>query len=119
MIRPNSLVPDSVNHRLPSELSATMPKGRWPQHEPSEYSVITPAVVIRPILPEPSSVNHRLPSGPAVIPQGNADAVGTVNSVIEPPVVIRAIRSPDDSVTQRLPSEPVVMLTGRLPALKE
>ena len=76
-----------------------------------------PDVVIRPILPEPSSVNHKLPSGPAVIPQGNADAVGTANSVIEPPGVIRAIRSPDDSVTQRLPSEPVVMLTGRLPAL--
>ncbi len=80
--------------------------------------MITPLVVIRPILPEPFSVNQRLPSGPAVIPQGRADAVGTANSVIDPPGVIRAILSVPASVTQRLPSEPVVIRVGRLPALK-
>ena len=62
----------------------------------SENSVITPLVVIRPILLEPFSVNQRLPSGPGAMPQGMADLVGTANSVIEPPVVIRAIRLPTD-----------------------
>ena len=35
------------------------------------YSVIAPAVEMRPILPEPDSVNRRAPSGPVVIPSGN------------------------------------------------
>ena len=38
------------------------PSGSLPAD--SAYSVITPAVVIFPILTVPSSVNHRLPSGP-------------------------------------------------------
>ena len=87
-------VPDSVNHRLSSEGSGDDVEGPLAAAvASSEYSVITPLVVIRPILPEPFSVNQRLPSGPAVIPQGKADAVGTANSVIDPPGVTRAIRS--------------------------
>ena len=51
--------------------------------------MITPLVVIRPILDAPFSVNQMLPSGPAAMPHGIADFVGTANSVITPPVVIR------------------------------
>ncbi len=36
------------------------------------YSLIAPAVVIRPILLEPFSVNQSAPSGPAVMPAGPA-----------------------------------------------
>src|SRR5439155_12495369 len=46
------------------------------------YSVMTPPVVIRPILLAASSVNHRLPSGPEVMPCGMLATVGTGYSVI-------------------------------------
>jgi len=39
------------------------------------YSVITPAVVMRPILFPAYSVNHSAPSGPAVIPPGLLDVL--------------------------------------------
>src|SRR5438093_3102000 len=44
-------------------------------------SVTDPAVVIRPIWLAPSSVNHRLPSGPAAMPTGELNGVGTGNSL--------------------------------------
>ncbi len=78
--------------------------------------MITPLVVIRPIFAAPSSVNQMFPSGPAAIPQGMADFVGTENSVIWQLVVTFAIRLPTASVTHRLLSDPVVIPTGRLPA---
>lgn len=56
----------SVNHTVPSG-PAQMPTG-WLSWAGRENSVITPAVVIRPILSLYSSVNHRFPSEPAVIP---------------------------------------------------
>src|ERR1700730_16242554 len=46
------------------------------------YSVIVPAVVMRPILLPVPSVNHRLPSGPAVMSRAPPPAVGTGNSVM-------------------------------------
>jgi hypothetical protein len=55
------------------------------------YSVITPAVVMRPILLPPYSVNQSAPSGPAVIDCGSLLAVGTGYSVIAPAVVMRPI----------------------------
>ena len=73
---------------------------------------MTPAVVIRPTLFPFSSVNQSAPSGPAVIPDGWLDGVGTVNSVIVPPVVMRPILLPSNSVNQTLPSGPFVMLLG-------
>ena len=57
-------------------------------------SVMTPAVVIRPILLPLLSVNQRLPSGPAVMPRGTASGVGIGNSVTTPAVVIRPILLP-------------------------
>src|ERR1700758_4942394 len=72
-------------------------------------SVITPAVVIRPILLPAFSTNHRLPSGPAVIPSGDALAVGIGYSVIVPDVVMRPILFADRSVNQRAPSGPAAI----------
>ena len=46
------------------------------------YSVNAPEVVTRPIWPVTYSVNQSAPSGPVVISQGPALAVGTVYSVI-------------------------------------
>ena len=54
--------------------------------------MITPLVVIFPMLWPVNSVNQRLPSGPAVIPYG-LPGVGTENSVITPLVVIFPILS--------------------------
>ncbi len=56
-------VPQSVNHRLPSD-PAAIPSGLLP--EGREYSVIEPDVVVFPILLLRLSVNHTLPSGPVV-----------------------------------------------------
>src|SRR5512143_1309164 len=78
-------------------------------------SVMTPAVVIRPILLPAASVNQRAPSGPAVIP-GICPGVGTANSVSTPAVVIRPIRGLKYalSVNHRAPSGPAVMAAGEL-----
>src|SRR5437762_2990517 len=74
-------------------------------------------VVIRPILPlELYSVNHRFPSGPAAMPEGKLEGVGTGYSVTTPPVVIRPMLLPANSVNHRLPSGPAVMSTGPPPA---
>src|SRR5207237_3595969 len=75
-------VTESVNHKFPSaptvRFAATPPTGT-----PLGYSVITPAVVIRPILPPPSSVNHMLPSGPVTIWSGFAEEeIPAENSLI-------------------------------------
>src|SRR5262249_54445645 len=77
-------------------------------------SVMTPAVVIRPILPLGLStlllsVNHRLPSGPTVMPAGKLLAVVVGNSVRVPPGVIRPILLAVNSGDNRLPSGPTVM----------
>ena len=80
---------NSVNQRAPSgpgvmSVRALLAVGRV-------NSVMTPAVVIRPILSLVCSVNQRAPSGPVVIPAGPLSAVGMVNSVMTPAVVIRPI----------------------------
>jgi hypothetical protein len=69
-----------VNHNSPSSpvviIQASVPDG-------TGYSVMTPAVVIRPIFDVVTySVNHSAPSGPAVIPEGWLAAEGTRYSVI-------------------------------------
>jgi hypothetical protein len=59
----------SVNHRAPSgpAVMASAP----PLGSGTGNAVITPAVVMRPILLlVPSKVNHRAPSGPATMPRG-------------------------------------------------
>src|SRR5438128_1422598 len=58
--------PYSVNHRSPSRPDA-IPVG---PPGGTEYSVIAPAGVMRPILLLESSVNHRFRSGPTVIASG-------------------------------------------------
>src|SRR5438477_281535 len=87
-IRPILLLFSSVNQRTPSG-PAVMPEGALPAVG-TVNSVMTPSVVIRPILlpANASSVNQRAPSGPVVMPTGALPAVGTVNSVMTPPVVI-------------------------------
>src|SRR5215813_694015 len=77
-------------------------------------SVITPPVVIRPILLA-LSVNHRAPSGPSVIPEGSPDAVGTGYSVNTPEVVTRPILLPTSSVNHNAPSGPDTIVVGELP----
>src|ERR1017187_584082 len=67
---------------------------------------MSPAVVIRPILLLLDSANHSAPSGPAAIPAGQANAVGTGYSVMYPAVVIRPILSPSCSVNHSAPSGP-------------
>jgi hypothetical protein len=57
-----------VNHKAPSG-PAVIPNGRL-AGVVTGYSVITPAVLIRPILLLSVSVNHMAPSGPMVIPCG-------------------------------------------------
>src|SRR5262249_3069366 len=76
-------------------------------------SVITPAVVIRPILLVSFSVNHSAPSGPVVISQVPRP-VGIGNSVITPAVVIRPILLAPFSVNHSAPSGPVVIPRGPL-----
>ena len=111
VMRPIWLPLDSVNQRLPSG-PAAIPKGS-PLAVGIANSVMTPAVVIRPILeeerPERRSVNQRLPSGPTAIASIWALAVGTANSVMTPAVVIRPILLPLYSVNQRAPSGPAVI----------
>ncbi len=79
--------------------------------------MITPSVVIFPILFPSVSVNQRLPSGPVAMPSGWPGAVGIGNSVITPAVVMRPILLPSCSVNQMLPSGPTVMVSGRLAAV--
>src|ERR1700722_14285006 len=78
----------AVNHNAPSG-PAVIILG-WPNAADTGYSVISPAVVMRPIFPLKVSVNHRAPSGPAVIPKGSLLDVAEY-SVMTPAVVIRPI----------------------------
>jgi hypothetical protein len=73
-------------------------------------SVITPEVVIRPILLASDSVNQRFPSAPAVIAVA-AREIEIGNSVITPVGVIRSMsgKPTRPPVNQRFPSDPLVM----------
>ena len=75
---------------------------------------MTPAGVMRPTgVGLDASVNQTFPSGPAVIANGAAPAVGVGNSVIAPVLgMIRAIRFAVCSVNQTLPSGPAVICCG-------
>ena len=77
-IRPiTSVMPFCVNHTPPSALSPTMSPGTF--RRPVEYSVMSPAGVMRPMPgSRPCSVNQRLPSGPVVM---SAGALATVRPV--------------------------------------
>src|SRR6266508_2691638 len=75
-------------------------------------SVITPAIVIRPIRSPPA--NHRYLSGPDVIAHGPLLAKGRVNSVMAPVGVIRPTFMRSASVNQRFPSGPEVIAHGPL-----
>jgi hypothetical protein len=76
-------------------------------------SVMSPAVVMRPILPASRSVNQRFASDPVAMPPGELRAVGMSNSpVTTPAVVIRPILLPPYSVNQRLPSGPAAIRRG-------
>src|SRR5260370_14678403 len=85
-------------------------------------SVITPAVVMRPILPGTDSlakpsVYHSTPSDPVVINWGTLGVVGILNSVITPAVVMRPMLPVLNSVNHNAPSGPVVMTSGKLLAV--
>ena len=77
-------------------------------------SVITPAMVIAPILPVSSSVNQSLLSGPLTIEVGSAPSLRlSVNPRwIELVGVIRPITFAAGSTYQRLPSGPTAMSFG-------
>src|SRR5579863_2961315 len=111
-MRPSALPPASVNQRFLSR-PTTMCIGAVPTPEVG-YSVISPDVVIRPILPALYSANQSAPSGPRTIMNGWAFFVGTSNSVISPAIVIRPIRPAPSSVNQSAPSEPAATLQGPL-----
>ena len=80
----------------------------------SGYSVITPLVVMRPILLPADSVNQSAPSGPVMIQTGTLLGVGIWNSVMTPAVVIRPILPAPYSVNQSAPSRPGVIPKGWL-----
>jgi hypothetical protein len=79
----------------------------------TRYSLIAPAVVIRPILLPLASVNQSAPSGPAVMLSNPLDDVGTGYSLSAPAVVIRPILLPKYSGNQSAPSGPATMLSGK------
>jgi hypothetical protein len=97
------LIPHSVNHRLPSELTAM--RAGWLLAVLMGYSDRTPLVDRDPIRLPPISVNHRLPSRPATIASGPLFAVRP-NSTTLPAVVMRATLSVLYSVNHRLLSGP-------------
>src|SRR5688572_18223183 len=102
----------SVNHRLPSG-PVTMSFGALLPDSPLENSVISPVVVIRPILPAAASVNQSAPSGPFVMELGSlSEERPAVNSVMLPPGVIRPIRWAALSTYQRFLSGPTAMSVG-------
>ena len=84
-----------------------MPQGKY--EEETAYSVITPVVVIRPMLWAALSVNHNAPSEPVAMDWGMLLAVGIAYSVIVPEVVMRPILSLPPSVNHSAPSGAVVM----------
>ncbi len=74
-----------------------------------------PELVVRaPILFPNRSVNQTLPSGPAVMPLGPLEDVGTLYSVMAPAEVIRPMLFPFCSVNHKAPSDPAVIPAGRL-----
>src|SRR5258707_8123073 len=79
--RPILLAQVSVNHSAPSG-PVVMPMGQ-PRAVGTGKSVITPSVVMRPILLATlgDSVNHSAPSGPVVMNWGKLWNVGIGNSV--------------------------------------
>lgn len=90
-----------------------MSVGSSEPERPEVNSVITPSVVMRPILPLPVSVNQSAPSGPAAIALGSLpDVRPLVNSVITPSVVIRPMTAGLLPTNQRFPSGPAVMSHG-------
>jgi hypothetical protein len=111
-ILPMRLTGGSVNHTDPSAETA-IPLGE-PFGVGTSISVITPAVVIRPIRFPVEAVNQSAPSGDAAMLRG-PEPGATGNSVTAPAVVIRPMRSDDISVNQRAPSEPAVIPRGPLP----
>src|SRR5579864_3983507 len=78
VMRPMLLPFSSVNQSAPSG-PVVMPLG-LEEGVSTGYSMITPAVVMRPILPTPS-VNQSAPSGPAVIATVKLEGVGIGYSV--------------------------------------
>src|SRR5258706_577627 len=108
---------NSVNHSAPSG-PVVMPSAKV-RGVGIGNSVITPAVVMRPILPgtdslAKTSVYHSAPSGPVVINWGTLGVVGIVNSVITPAVVMRPTLPVFNSVNHSAPSGPVVMTSVKL-----
>src|SRR6185436_13166518 len=101
----------SVNQMFPS--GPTVIPEETPKNE-NMNSVITPSVVILPILPVEPSVNQRLPSGPATMSLGVLNS-GVLNVVESPPGVIRPMRLEFWIVYHRLPSGPSVISMGWLP----
>src|SRR6266536_5921868 len=93
--RPILLLMLTVKQRAPSG-PAVIPLRSLGLEVGTRNSVMTPPVVIRPIL-GPPSVNQRAPSDPAVMALALANAVGMVNSVMTPAVVIRPISLLSDS----------------------
>jgi hypothetical protein len=96
-------------------LPAELPTGKG-------NSVMTPAVVIRPMSPpqgqpKPEAVNHSAPSGPVVMLPGTLFPVRG-NSVTSPDIVIRPINPPQqgevEAVNHIAPSGPAVIPSGTL-----
>src|SRR5712692_8357791 len=111
-ILPMRLTWGSVNRTDPSA-ETTIPLGE-PLRVGTSISVITPAVVIRPIRFPVEAVNQSAPSGAAAMPRG-PEPGATGNSVTTPAVVIRPMRSDDSSANHRAPSGPAVIPRGPLP----
>src|SRR5262249_4108001 len=96
---------------------AVIPRGKLFGVSPVAYSLMAPAVVIRPILLPRNSVNHSAPSGPTVMPSGSLFAVGMGCSLMPPAGGARAVFLVERSANHRAPSGPRVMSEGPLLAV--
>src|SRR5215813_13829809 len=113
--RPILPVCNSVNHSAPS---APILMAMGPLLTVGiGNSVITPAVVMRPMLL--LFTNHSAPSGPVVMPDGALLVPGIGNSVTTPAVVMRpmllVLGGASGLVNHSAPSGPVVMTSGPPP----
>src|SRR5262245_29503710 len=112
-------VPLSVNQTLPSG-PGPIPYTVAPGFSPELNSMISPAVVIRPIasIGSASSVNQRAPSGPPAMKYGQLPVIRPAeNLVICPAGVTRPISAPGqlESENHTFPSAPGAIPYGLSP----
>ncbi len=92
-----------------------IPHGALPSVSAPAYSVISPAVEMRPTAEPAFSVKYSAPSGPRVIPCGNALSERPAENAVTDPDGVILPMYPDAAapVNHRLPSGPAAISCGR------